>query len=168
MKTCLVAVLCAAAAFGQQKLDLKFDALAAKAAEKVEIDLDSGLLKLLLKMSGQVDRELGGWLGGLKAIRVRSYTFDKTGVYSDKDLETVRKQVNSQSRFARVVTSKEDEESTEIWVAADGDKLGACFILVAEPRELNVVYLEGTLSMDQIKGMMDRDGVHGFLRLAEK
>jgi len=164
----LVAVLCAAAAFGQQKLDLKFDALAAKAAEKVEIDLDSGLLKLLLKMSGQVDRELGGWLGGLKAIRVRSYTFDKTGVYSDKDLETVRKQVNSQSRFARVVTSKEDEESTEIWVAADGDKLGACFILVAEPRELNVVYLEGTLSMDQIKGMMDRDGVHGFLRLAEK
>ncbi len=164
--TCLVvAAVLATAAFGQ-KLELKFEDIAAKASGKSEIDLDTGLLKLLLKMSGEADSM--GWLGGVKSLRVRSYTFDKKGAYSDKDLDALRKQVNAQAKFARVVTQKEDDESTEIWVAADGDKLGACLIIAAEARELSVVYLEGSMSLTEIKGMIERHGAHDLIRLAEK
>jgi len=166
--TCLVAALVlASSAFGQ-KLDLKFDAIAARASEKVELDLDAGLLKLFLKMSGEADRDRDGWFGGLKALRISSYNFEKSGGYSDKDLETLRNQVNAQSKFARILTQKTDDESNEIWVAADGDKLGACLIIAAEPKELSVIYLEGTFSLDQIKGFIQHEGAQGFLRLAAR
>jgi hypothetical protein len=31
-----------------------------------------------------------------------------------------------------------------------------------------VVYLEGTMSLDQIKGFLEHDGAHNLIRLAEK
>ena len=38
-----------AASASAQKLELKFDALAAKASDKAELDLDGGLLKLVMR-----------------------------------------------------------------------------------------------------------------------
>jgi hypothetical protein len=155
-----VCALLAAPLFAQ-KLDLKFDALAARASEKAEIDLDANLLHMFQRMTGEPDHL--GTLGGVRAVHVRSYTFDKDGAYSQKDLEALRAQVNGQPKWAKVVTQKEGDETTEIWAAADGDKLGGCLIIAAESRELSIVYLEGTLSLAQIKGFMEHDGIHGLL-----
>ncbi|HJZ96985.1 MAG TPA: DUF4252 domain-containing protein [Candidatus Solibacter sp.] len=156
----LLAALCAAPLSFAQKLDLKFDALAARASEKVELDLDADLLRLILKMGDE--REHHEWLEGVRAVKIRTYTFDTRAMYSDKDLDALRSQVSAQGRWSRVLTHKTDGESTEIWVAADGDKLGACLIVVAEERELAVVYLEGTLTLAQVKGMMEHHDWRGF------
>jgi hypothetical protein len=160
----LAAALWVAPCAFAQKLDLNFDALADRAAEKSEIDLDFDLLRLFLHMGGESDRD--GILSGVRALRVRSYTFEKPGEYSAMDLESLRARVGTDSRWARIVIQKEGESTAEVWVAADGDKLGACLVVAAEPRELSVVYLEGTMSLAQIKGLMDHDGWHGVVRLA--
>jgi hypothetical protein len=159
----LCAILAAPVMFAQ-KLDLKFETLAAKAADKTEVDLDTTVLKVLMQLGGMDGDE--HFLRAVKAIRVRSYNFKKDGEYSQNDLEAVRKQVSAQSRFARVVNSKEGESTAEIWVALDGDKLGACVIVAAEPREVSVVYLEGTLSLADIRGFLDHDGMHDLVHLA--
>jgi hypothetical protein len=169
VKTALLAVcavLWAAPCVFAQKLELKFDALAARASDKVEMDLDSSLLPLFLQMSGEKDHD--GLLNNVRAIRVRTYSFAKAGEYSQKDLEPLRSQVSAQSRWSRVINHKEGEQTTEIWVAADGGKLGACLIVAAEDKELSVVYLEGTMSLGQVKGLMEHDGWHGLVRLAQR
>ena len=40
-----------------QKLELKFDALAARASEKAEVDLDGSILKLLPQLLSKDDRD---------------------------------------------------------------------------------------------------------------
>jgi hypothetical protein len=159
----LAAVLCTARFASAQKLDLKFDSLAAKASGKAEIDLDANMLRLVL---GMADHH-APTMPGIRALRVRNYTFDKTGEYTQRDLDTVRAQVNGQARWVKIVNQKHGEETAEIWMAADGDKFGACLIISAEPTELSIVYLEGTLSPADVKGLLEHDGLHGLMRLAD-
>jgi hypothetical protein len=161
-----IAALSGAPSAFAQKLDLKLDTLAAKASAKAEIDLDANMLRLLMRMSGEHVGD--GILNGVRAIRVRSYTFGKSGGYSQQDLDAVRAQVNGQPRWAKIVNTKEGEDTSEIWVAADGDKFGACLIIAAETNELSVVYLEGTLSLAQVKGFLEHDGAHELIKLADQ
>jgi hypothetical protein len=153
----LCAALCAAPLALAQKLDLKFDTLAAHATDKVELDLDSTMLRLFLRFGG--DSNLPG---GVRAVRVRHYAFDKTGGYSQKDLEPLRSQITGQPRWSRIVNTKEGDSTTEIFAVADGDKLGVCLVVVAEPTELTVVYLEGTISLADLKGIGGNRFWRGF------
>src|ERR1039458_2976067 len=119
-----------------QKLELKFEALAAKASEKAEVDLDGSILKVLPQLLSKDDRDgkspVIEVLGGLREIHVRNYEFDKTGAYTDKDLEPLRKQGSEGSRWARIVHVKEDGESTVVFMQSQGGKVGSCLILAAE------------------------------------
>jgi hypothetical protein len=147
-----------------QKLELKFDALAAKASSKVEIDFDSTLLRLVARMAK--DEDLAGLFAGVQAVHVRKYDFDKAGVYSQKDLESLRNQVAAQSRWSKILNIKEDDTTTEIYVAAQGDKVSGCLIVSAEERGLSVIYLEGTMGLAQMRRLMDgdtRDGLGALL-----
>ena len=60
MKLVVVAVLAGitlAPLASAQKIELKFDALAAKASEKAEVDLDGSILKLLPQLLSKEDRD---------------------------------------------------------------------------------------------------------------
>ena len=95
-----------------QKLELKFDALAARASDKSEVDLDAALLKMLLSHVPKDAKSHGGDLfSGVQEIHVRNYEFDKAGAYSDQDLEPLRKQVSAGSGWSRIATVKEKAES---------------------------------------------------------
>jgi hypothetical protein len=148
-----------------QKLELKFDALAAKASSKTELDVDGTLLRLISRMAKESD--LSGVLGGVQGVHIRNYGFSKDGVYSQKDLEPLRNQVAAQSRWARLLNVKEDEGTTEIYIAAQGEKVNGCLIVSAGLRELSVVYLEGTLSLAQVKRLVDEDARHELGALFE-
>jgi hypothetical protein len=154
-----------------QKLELKFDALAARASEKAEVDLDGSILKLLPQLLSKDDRDgkspVIEVLGGLREIHVRNYEFDKTGAYTDADLEPLRKQVSEGSGWSRIVHVKEDGESTEVFMQTQGGKIGSCLILSAESRELSVVYLVGTMTVAQMKGLADPSAVDSLAALAQ-
>jgi hypothetical protein len=170
--TLLAGTIMLAAPASAQKLELKFDALAAKASDKAELDLDGGILKLVMRhgLGRENDGKTpaGDWLSGIKAIHIRNYEFDQTGAYSEKDLEPLRKQVSEGSGWSRVVNIKEKDENTEIFVSMQGGNITSCLVVNAEARELTVVYLVGTLTLAQAKELADSDDLHGLTGMAEE
>ena len=86
---------------------------------------------------------LAGSVAGVKGVQVLSYEFEKEGAYSEQELEPVRQQLREGSGWSRIVGVKEKKESTEIFVLNQGEKIGGCLILVAEPKELTVVHIFG-------------------------
>jgi hypothetical protein len=144
-----------------QKLELKFDDLAAKASDKAEVDLDGALLKFAMQVAdndkkGEKDKKsLRGLLNGVQQIHVRHYEFDKAGAWSDRDLEPVRKQVSGVAGWSRIVNVKEKNESTEVYVLMQGNDLGGALILAAEEKEFTVVHVQGTMTLAEMKELVD-------------
>jgi len=144
-----------------QKLELKFDDLAAKASEKAEVDLDGALLKFAMQAADNDKKDekdkkgLPGLLSGVKQIHVRHYEFDKAGVWSDKDVESVRKQVSGTPAWSRIVNIKDKGETCEIYVLMQGANLGGALILAAEEKEFTVVHVEGTMTLAEMKELVD-------------
>ena len=144
-----------------QKLELKFDDLAARASEKAEVDLDGALLKFAMKAADQDKKDekdkkaLAGFLNGIQQVHVRHYEFDKAGAWSDKDLESVRKQVAGVAGWSRIVNVKEKNESTEVYVLMQGSDLGGALILSAEEKEFTVVHVQGTMTLAEMKELVD-------------
>jgi hypothetical protein len=155
-----------------QKLELNFDALAAKASEKAEVDLDGSILKLALsqvplKKDKDGKSPVADLLNGLQEIHVRNYEFDKAGAYTDKDLEPLRKQVSEGSGWSRIINAKEKDESTEVFVQSQGGKVTSCLVLAAEAKELSVVQLMGTLTVAQMKELVDSNVVYNLAALMD-
>jgi len=145
-----------------QKLELKLDAIAQRASSKTEVDLDGAVLQMALGKAVQskdVKKVKGisvpDLLAGIKGVQVRSYQFDNAGAYSEQELEPVRKQVREGSGWSRIVSVKEKNESTEIFILSQGDEIGGCLILVAEPKELTVVHIVGTVTLAQMKELVN-------------
>ena len=144
-----------AAAVPAQKLDLKFDALAAKAKEKTEIDLDGAMLRKLLQTDTGKKLDSGGLLSNLKAVTVRSYEFEKDGEYSDRDLEPLHKQLGAGSGWSRIMNVKDKNESTEIYTMNQGTDVTGLLVINAESDELNVVYLSGTIQLADLGALQE-------------
>ena len=156
-----------------QKLELKFDALAAKASDKAEVDLDGAILKLALPQGlAKKDKDgkspVSDLLSGVQEVHVRHYEFEKAGAYTDKDLEPLRKQVSEGSGWSRILNVKEKDETTEVFLLNQGGKLSSCLIVAAEAKELSVVYLMGTLTLAQMKELVDSNIAYNLASLAEQ
>ena len=169
--TMLAGIMLAPAA-SAQKLELKLDALAAKASDKAEVDLDGILLKLAMRHGlARKDKDdkspAGDWLSGVREIHVRHYEFDKEGSYSDQDLEPLRKQVSEAAGWSRFFNVREKDERAEVFVMSQGGKVGSCLILATEAKQLSVVYIMGTLTLAQMKGLADSHAVSNLAALAE-
>ena len=148
-----------------QKLELKFDALAAKASDKAEVDLDGALLRLaaqhgLSKKDPDGKAAAGDFLSDLKEVHVRHYEFAKASSYSDQDLAPLRKQVSEGAGWSRILNVKEKDETTEIFVLSQGGKVSSCLVLSAEATELSVVYIMGTLTLAQVKDLAHSGALH--------
>jgi hypothetical protein len=176
MKFVVVAVLAGIALAplaSAQKLELRFDALAARASQKAEVDLDGSILKLALpQLQSKKDKDgkspMADLLSGIQEIHLRNYEFEKAGSYSDADLEPLRKQVSEASGWSRIVNVKEKDESAEVFVQTQGGKITSCLVLAAEAKELSVVYLMGTLTVAQMKELVDSNVVYNLAALMEK
>lgn len=146
----LAGLLLSVAAAGQ-KLELKLDSLAAKAAEKSEVDLDGGALSVA-KLAGK----LGGHKmpGTVTGMYVRNYEFSNPDEYSEKDLEPLRKQVGGSSGWTRIIHAKEKHESTEVFVHNQGDQIRGLLILACEAKEVSVVNVTGALTSDNLKELV--------------
>ncbi|MEO8592468.1 MAG: DUF4252 domain-containing protein [Candidatus Solibacter sp.] len=159
------AILAAVPAFSQ-KVELKFDDIAARAVEKAEVDLDGAMLTTAMQLLGNQKKgdkasqdpkaqALPEFLSGIQEVHVRHYEFDKAGAWSDKDLEGVRKQVSTGAGWSRIASVKEKNESVEVYVLSQGGKLGGALILAGEEKELTVVHVLGTLTLAQMKELVD-------------
>ncbi len=147
-----------------QKLELHLDALAAKATEKTEINLDGATLAQALESQAA---KKSGFLNGVKAFSLRSYEFAKEGEYSDRDLEPLRKQAGDGSGWSRMLSVKEKDESIEIYILHRGDQMGGFLLIAAEPKELTVIYADGEVQLAQIQELVHSNIQYDLARLGE-
>ena len=153
MKTILIFLLAAFSAFAQKGFDMKsLDRLGANATESTNITLEGDTLKLAGSMLGKESdaASLKNLISGLRGVYVRSFKFDEAGKYSEADLEPLRGWLNNEG-WSRIVDVKEKKESTQIWLrSAPGTRSGGFAITSAKPMEVTVVFIDGTLTMDDI------------------
>ncbi len=146
----------------QDGFDFKtLDKLGVNAKNRTNITLDSNMLKMAAGFLGD-DKEsepLRSLVDGLKGIYVRSYEFTKTGQYNESDLEPLRAYLK-QAQWNRIVESKSDEESSEVYLQPAGaNRLGGVAIISSEPREVTVVYISGNLKPEDIAKLSGNMGI---------
>lgn len=130
------------------------DGLASKAKESVDITLDSSMLQMagsFLSSAGKGKdvANMKDLLGGLKGITVKSFQFKETGQYRIEDLEPIRTQLRSPG-WSRIVNVQSKDESSEIYTRTEQGKIVGFAIIAAEPKELTVVAIDGTIDLNNL------------------
>jgi hypothetical protein len=155
-------------AYGQvARLQLNnLEKLSKKAAEVVDVSLDSSMLKLASKFLNEDEdadeAEVKELVKDLKGIYVKSFEFDEEGDYSPEDVEAIRAQLKGPgwSRIVGVV-SKRERENTEVYmmVLGSGESIQGLAIIDAEPKELTVVNIIGSIDLDKLGALEGHMGV---------
>lgn len=146
------------------KLPASLDKLAEKADETVDVRLDGALLKMAGRfLSGKSDDEAHAkkMLSNLESITVRSYEFSREGQYDPADVEAVRAQVKA-PQWSRIVgvRSRRDGENVDVYFKDGGNgNLGGIVVISAEPKELTIVSIVGTLDPSELAGLGGQFGI---------
>jgi len=139
------------------------DALAKRAADTVDVTLDSSLLQLAASFMTGDDADEAAvkeLIRGLKGIYVKSYEFDADGGYSLADLDGVRAQLGrgSWTRLVSVTSSKE-RSSSEVYAWMDQGVSNGLAIISAEPRELTIVNIVGRIDLEKLRRLEGQFGI---------
>lgn len=161
----LLALPSLAAAADPGRLQLPdFSALAKRATKSVDITLDPSLLRLA---SGVIDDNSGAngaavndLIKGLRGIYVRSYTFDKPGEYSKADVEAVQSQLLTPGWQPIVSTHDLKQGSNvDIYVRRSGNRTEGIAIIAAQPLELTIVNIVGSIDLAKLAQLQGQFGV---------
>ncbi len=160
MSRCWVLALALPAWLGAQDISLNlFTSLASKATEKVEVTLDGTLLQMASMFLDDKDPEEGkvkNALGGLKGIYVRSFKFAKLGEFTDADVQAIRGQLRG---WSQIVSVQQAEQNTGVFLKTDGKKIQGMVVLAAEPRQLTVVNIVGSIDLEQLRDLSGHLGI---------
>ena len=144
------------------KIPLNLDKLAQRAKESVDVTLDASLLQLasgFLSKNNADEAKVKKMIANLKGVYVRSFEFDKEGQYSMADVEAIRVQMKTPT-WSKIVSVKSlQSENTEIYVKKEGDHIGGLVVLVAEPKELTVVHIDGPINPEELSELSGHMGI---------
>jgi hypothetical protein len=146
------------------QIQIGLDQLASKAKETVDITLDGAMLQLAGKFfSGSKSDDSDSskaknLLSNLKAISVKNFEFAQEGQYRQEDLDPIRAQLKTPG-WSKILSDHSDKETSEIYTKSDGTRITGFAILAAEPKELTVVYIEGTLDLADLAQLGGRFGI---------
>ena len=147
-------------------LPANLDKLAEKAEESVVVTLDKSMLRLTGRFLDEAEEaEIKKLVAGLDSIYVRSFEFAKEGEYSAADVEAVRGQLPAPA-WSRIVGAKSQRSGQDVDVYfknAGNGQLGGIVVIAAEPRELTIVEINGTLDPARLGEL---GGEFGIPRLA--
>ena len=142
--------------------------LAARAARVSEVTLDKNMLGFATQaMDGRHkdhdDSRAQQLISGLDGIYVRSYEFDKPGEYHDSDIDELRKHYET-SEWTPLVRESDHKsgEISDVMVKMVNGQSRGMFILSAEPRELSIVLLLGTVNMNDLGALKGLSGLGGL------
>lgn len=141
--------LAAALPLSAQTIDFKFlDKLADKAKESSVVNLGPEQLGLISGMTGGEGKNLGEAAKAMKSIQVRSYEFEQSGQYDVEEVRAFRDKIKASGDWVSLVSVKEKGGFTEIMILKGPDgKSKGMMIVAAEPREVSVVHIDGTLDL---------------------
>jgi hypothetical protein len=159
MKTLRTAVLLAAlgVAGSAQTLTLQFDALADRAKEKAEINLDPATIQAAGKLVP----------AGLQSIQMRAYEFAKSGEFSARDLEPLRKQVAADKAWSRIVNIHDSDDVLEVYLYKQNGKASGFLLIATEDKELTVIHCAGAVALAQVQELVQSSIHYDPGKLAE-
>lgn len=170
MKNILICVCLVAAPWSVAGQTLKLDhldRLASKASETVNVTLDGSLLRLASGFVSEGDAgeaQIKKLVGGLKAILVRSFEFKREGEYLDSDVEAVRAQLRSPSWKKIVEVRSKVEGSSDVYLRTEDDHIVGLTVISAEPKQLTIVNIDGTIDMDGLRKISGSFGIPTSMR----
>jgi len=141
------------ALWGQEiRLPANLEKLAEKAEESVTVTLDSNMLRLIARFDR--DGEARKALEGVDKVYVRSFQFAFEDEYKTSDVEPLRAQLQAPT-WSRIVGVRSKrfngDGDVDVYFKDGGNgKLAGIVILVAEPRELTLVSITGSLAPEQL------------------
>ncbi len=132
---------------------MDWDKLAAKAKEKTLVALDGPALKLATQFLSETDKnqaKVRKIASDLTGIYVRAFEFEKEGEYNLADIELAVSKIKGPG-WQRIVDVSEKNERAGVYVKTDGVKVQGLVVVAAEPKELAVVHVIGTIDPSQLK-----------------
>ena len=90
-------------------------------------------------------------IAGLEGIYIRHFEFKRDNMWTQADLDPIRKQLHS-PEWQRIVGVTEDDGGSvsDVYLHLEGEKTTGIAILVAEARELTVINVVGTIDLEQL------------------
>lgn len=151
---------CASAQSG--RLDLStMSHLARKASDTSTVNLSGAMFKMARSMAvTAADDEAAQLIRRVDSVQVRSFEFANDDAYSIDDIAAVRAQLENTgwSQIVKVRDRAQDED-VELYVQIDGDRALGLAVIVAEPRELTIVNIAGSLSLDDFARLQGQYGI---------
>ena len=140
----------------------QLDALAAKAAETVDVNIDESLMQMTAKFLSSKDPDeakVKDLVNGLKGIYVRSFEFETEGQYVAADLEPIRAQLRGAgwTRLVNVVSKKEG--NVEVYLQFAGEMVNGLAVLHTDDKELTVVNIVGPVDLDKLAQLEGQMGI---------
>lgn len=166
MKRFVFLFLLAAAWVQAQGLKLDaLDKLASKATDSVTVTLDGQLLQLASRfLSDDPDQaQVKKLVAGLKGVYVRNFEFGKPGQYQDSDLDGIRSQLKD-PKWKHIVEVR-GKDHADVCLRQENDKITGLAVVVAEPNELTVIYIDGPIDMDGLSKLGGNFGIPEDIRL---
>ena len=135
--------------------------LAARASNYTEVSLDRRMLDFASRfMNNSDDAEGKRIIEKLNGVYVRTYEFDKPGQYTPDDLESIRRQFETPEWTTLVKErSKGATDDADIYMKLVNSEVQGMFILSAEPRELDFVYISGPIRPEDLKDLSGNFGI---------
>lgn len=164
MRFAVIAVLSFAPLLAQDiKIPPSLEKLAERAAEVVDVTMDSSLLQLAARFLPEKDPDtarIKRLITGLKGIYVRSFEFDSAGEYQESDVEAIRSQLRGPG-WSRIVgvRSRKHGENSEVFLKSDGANIVGLAIVAAEPRELTIVNISGPIRPEDLQELGGHFGI---------
>jgi hypothetical protein len=155
MRIAIVAMAASLTALWAQEIKLppSVEKLSEKAEESVVVTLDSNMLRLFARFEkGGGDASTRKLIEGLESIYVRSFQFGWEDEYKPADVEAIRTQFQAPT-WSRIVgvRSKGSGSDVDVYFKDGGNgKLGGVVVISAEPRELTVVSIVGSIEPGQL------------------
>jgi len=139
----------------------QLDALAAKASQTVDVNIDERLIQLTIRFIGKGpdEQKLKEIINGLKGIYVKSFEFEKEGEYAVADLESVRSQLRNAAWNKIVNIQSKKEGSVEVYLMSNAGQISGLAVLASDPKEITVVNIIGNVDLDKLSELEGQFGI---------
>ena len=160
-----IVIFAISAVAGAQDVNLQmFDALRGKATDTVEVNLSESMLHMAAGfMNGNDPKQADTkkLVEGLKGVYVRSYKFDKEGLYAPSDVEAIRDQLKAAGwqSMVDVHASRAGGNNSGVYVRSDGKQMTGMVVLASEPKQLTLVNISGTIDLAQLQSLSGTLGI---------
>jgi hypothetical protein len=138
------------------------DALASKASQTINVNIDERLMQLTAKFLSSKDADearVKEMVTGLKGIYVKSLTFETDGQYTPADAESIRAQVRNPPWNRIVDITSKKEGTVEVYLQINGSQIAGLAVLALRPKEITVVNIVGPVDLEKLTQIQGNFGV---------